>query len=620
MKTAPFFLLRQFCTIVAYLGMLLLCSCGDDSIRRNVLAETTPDNGTGWWPAQAMPKALVRTENQSKFPSPRVPYEMMVQSVAGLAARGVNEGRADEMVWIGIDDNVDVEDWFARLLQRHPQLEMRGIFGPWELVDRYAKQGLIKGYILYRADSSKGENNEHRPGMDCSVNVATSLAGLLDGIIVDESLEGEAKAHGLTMLLDARDKTQAWCFETYKDRFNRWMVCTQDPRKPNVRDLAIAQKTLVVFGYAEPVPTVMKWLDPLSPILGWNGGDEFKTTEMSTGWGHVQTATDWAVNLPVLMAGTEAAGQSKVKNFDPRTIDWNDTRSAVSFVDTDGDNVDWSEGDFFRARYSRNYWANPDRGKLPFGWSCCFAHLAQLCPEAIDYAVATQSPNDSFIEWGGGYYYSDHFGTNRPNRWELLAQHARRTWTLMKKNNTRIIGFNVAQFDSSDARKAYEVITGQTDGLLAILVFQYDAYEAGAGKTFWVKDRNGIEVPVISARYSIWNHLNHRPRAGTPAKVAREIRQSVENAPRGETPRYDWVIVHAWSWFKKASGTDENAEDMPQEDAAAKGGQSVYGPVTWCAERLPANIRTVSPEELIWRIRMKHNPEQTKKLIQQWQP
>ena len=583
---------------------------------------TSFDNGAGWWPTQAMPKALVRTESENAFPSPRIPHRMIVQSVAGLAAKAVNDGRGDEMVWVAIDDNVDVEDWFARLLQGHPQLEMRGIFGPWDLVDRYAKQGLIKGYILYRSDSSKGEDNEHRPGMDCSVNVATSLAGLLDGIIVDESLEGVAKAHGLTMLLDVRDKTQAWCFETYKDRFNRRMVCTQDPRKPNVRDLAIAQRTLVVFGYAEPVPTVMKWLDPLSPILGYNGGDEFKTTEMSTIWGHIQTATDWAVNLPVLMAGTEEADQSKAKNFDPRTIDWNDTRSAVSFVDTDGDNVDWSEGDFFRARYSKNYWANPDRGKLPFGWSCCFAHLAQLCPEAIDYAVATQSPNDSFIEWGGGYYYPDLFGLKRPNRWELLAQHAQRTWALMKKNNTRIIGFNVSKLDSSDALKAYEVFARQTDGLLAILVFQYDAYEAGAGKTFWVKDRNGIEVPVISARYSIWNHLNHRPRAGTPAKVARVIRQTVEKTPRGEQPRYDWVIVHAWSWFKKALGNDENAEDMmpqvPREDAAAKGGQSVYAPVTWCAERLPANIRTVSPEELIWRIRMKHNAEQTRKLIQEW--
>jgi hypothetical protein len=571
-----------------------------------------------WWPVQAMPKAVVRAKSQNEPPSLRASCDMMAQSVAGLAAKWVNEGRADEMVWVGVDDNVDVEDWFARLLRRHPQLEMRGIFGPWELVDRYAKQGLIKGYILYRSDTSKGETSQHRPGMDCSVNVATSLAGLLDGIIVDESIEAEAKQHGLTLLLDVRAKTQAWCFQTYKDRFNRRMVCTQDPRKPNVRDLAIAQRTLVVYGYAEPVPAVMNWLDPLSPVLGWNGGDEFKTTEMSTICGHIQTATDWAVNLPVLMAGTEGCEQSKAKSFSPRTIDWNDTRSAVSFVDTDGDNVDWSEGDFFRSRNSKNYWASPDRGKIPFGWSCCFAHLAQLCPEAIDYAVSTQSPNDSFLEWGGGYYFPDLFGRERPNRWELLARHAQHTWALMKKNNTRIIGFNVSKLDSPDALKACEVFAHQTDGLLAILVFQYDAYEAGAGKTFWVKDRNGIEVPVISARYAIWNHLNHRPRAGTPAKVAREIRETVEKTPRSEQPRYDWVIVHAWSWFKKASGSDENAEDMPQEDGAAKGGQSVYAPAIWCAERLPANIRTVGPEELIWRIRMKHNAEQTRKLTREW--
>ena len=568
-----------------------------------------------WWPVQAMPKALVRLQNE--LPTPRASCEMMAQSVAGLAAKAVNEGRADEMVWVG-SDNIDIEDWFARRLKRQPQLELRGTFALWDLVDRYAQKGIIKGYILYRSDSSKGENNEHRPAMDCSVNVATSLAGLFDGIIVDESIEGEAKQHGLKLLMDVRGKTQAWCFETYRDRFNRHMLCTQDPRKPNIRDLAIAQKTLTVFGYAEPVPAAMKWLEPLSPILGWNGGDEFKTTRMSTIEGHFQTATDWGVNLPVLMAGTEKAEPPRVKSFDPRTIDWNDRRSAVSFVDSDGDNVDWSEGSFFRGREGRSYWGNPDRGKIPFGWSCCFAHLAQLCPEAIDYAVATQTPNDGFLEWGGGYYYPDLFGLDRPNRWELLAQYAQRTWALMKRTNTHVIGFNVTKFDSPDALKSYEVFAGQTGGLLAILVWQYDRYEAGAGKVFWVKDRNGVEVPVVSARYSIWHHTNHRPRSGTPAKVAREIRQTVENAPPAELPRYDWVNAHAWSWFKKAPGAGEDAEDMPQENAEAQGGKRGYAPVTWCAERLPSNIRTVGPEELIWRIRMKHDPEQTKKLIQEW--
>jgi hypothetical protein len=96
------------------------------------------------------------------------------------------------------------------------------------------------------------------------------------------------------------------------------------------------------------------------------------------------------------------------------------------------------------------------------------------------------------------------------------------------------------------------------------------------------------------------------------------IRESVENTPQSEQPRYDWVIVHAWSWFKRAPGNDEEADNIPQQNAAAEGGQSLYGPATWCAERLPANIQAVGPEELIWRMRMKHNPKETKKLIQDW--
>ena len=359
----------------------------------------------------------------------------------------------------------------------------------------------------------------------------------------------------------------------------------------------------------------MAWLEPLSPILGWNGGDEFATTELSTRYGHLQTATDWCINLPVLMAGTETLTPPMAKSLDPRAIDWSDRRSAVCFIGTDGDNVQWFQGNFFHG--SQSYWNNPERGKIPFGWSCCFAHLAQLCPQAIEYALATRSPNDSFLEWGGGYYFPDHFGQNRTNRWELLARHAQRTWELMKKTNCRIIGFNVARYDSREARRAYEVFAGQTDGLLAILVFQYNRYEAGAGKTFWVKDRNGIEVPVISARYSIWEHTNGRERAGTPAKVAREIRETVQKTPQKDRPRYDWVITHAWSYFKRAPGADENAEDMPQETASAEGGVRGYSPVTWCAERLPPGIRVVSPEELVWRIRMRHNPAQTQRVMSQ---
>src|SRR6266566_2349861 len=83
-----------------------------------------------------------------------------------------------------------------------------------------------------------------------------------------------------------------------------------------------------------------------------------------------------------------------------------------------------------------------------------------------------------------------------------------------------------------------------------------------------------------------------------------------------EKPRYDWVIAHAWSYFRKAPGADENAENLPASNPSS--GVRGYTPVTWCAERLPANIRVISPEELIWRIRMRHDAAQTKMCMSQF--
>jgi hypothetical protein len=552
-----------------------------------------------WWPHQALPATLLRTIPADQFPQPDNAYQMMVQSAAGLAARAVNEGKGDELVWVE-SRHADLGDWLARWQSHHPAVKASEPLGAWELIEHLAARKLIQGYILYRTDRSVGEHNAYRPAIDVSVNVATSLCGLLDGVLISEELRNEAEKRGLKLLLDVRDKTQSWCFQAYREKFNRRLVCTQDPRKPHVRDLAIAQRAFTCFGEKEPIQSVMQWLEPLSPILGWNGGDEFQSTDLSTRFGHIQTATDWCMNLPVLMAGSHDRPAQEPRPFRP-SIDWSNQQSAVSFVLSDGDNVQWLQGNFFR---HPSYWATPERGRYPFGWSSCFAQLLQLCPSAMDFAFATRSTNDSFIEWGGGYYYPDHFGANRSNRWELLTRQAQRTWALMKRSGTRIIGFNVARHDSPDALRAYQVFAQQTDSLLGILVFQYHPYEGGAGKTFWVKDQNGVEIPVVTARYSIWENIDDRERCGTPAKIAREMREAAAASSSGElvAPRYDWAIVHAWSYFRKAPGTNESAENLPP-GAGGQGGQRGYIPFTWCAERLPKEIRTVSPEELLWRIR-----------------
>ena len=578
------------CVFAIIVGCFSSCAFGDED---------------RWWPVQAVPKSLVRTREHGDPAT-----KMLVQSVAGLAAKAVNNGQGDEMVWV-FNDNHDMELWYQAFLESHPDITRSGTSPPWELVNRFARRGIIKGYLLYSQDKSTGGTSSHRAGMDRSVNVATSLAGIIDGVLIEESLEKEAIAKGLRLLLDVRDKSQSWCFENYQDRFNRRILCAQDPRISNLRDLAISQQTLVLYGADEPMESAMRWLQPLSPIAGWNGGDEFETTRLSTIYGHIQTATDWCMNLPVLMSGSDQVQVSVPNKFDPETIDWNDHRSCVSFILTDGDNVQWFQSSFFHGNTS--FWNSDRRGKIPFGWSCCFASLAQVCPVGMEYGLKTQKNNDQFIEWGGGYYYPDLFAKSRPNRDDLLAKHASRTWKFMQRTGTRIIGFNVAKADSPEALKAYKKIASQTDDLSAILVFQYSPYEAGAGKTFWVKDRRGIEIPVITARYSLWENSNQRRRSGTPTKVAREIRETVA----GNTVRHDWVIVHAWSYFKQSPGPDENSENLPQQDAPEKGGVRGYEPALWCAERLPAEVRTVSPEELVWRIRMDHDAATTRKLLEE---
>jgi hypothetical protein len=58
------------------------------------------------------------------------------------------------MVWVSIR-RCRCGGLACRKLKRLPQLEMRSVFDPSALVKRYTKQGIIKGPILYQADSSR---------------------------------------------------------------------------------------------------------------------------------------------------------------------------------------------------------------------------------------------------------------------------------------------------------------------------------------------------------------------------------------------------------------------------------------------------------------------------------
>ena len=109
------------------------------------------------------------------------------------------------------------------------------------------------------------------------------------------------------------------------------------------------------------------------------------------------------------------------------------------------------------------------------------------------------------------------------------------------------------------------------------------------------------------------------------------VRRNAENARLPQTRRNTAPRDERCHWIRPVLAThvihrtqlgnanpapaQEAAENLPQQTSPTAGGVRGYSPVLWCAERLPPAIRVLSPEELVWRIRMKHAPAQTKEFM-----
>ena len=535
-------------------------------------------------PKQMAPDAYVMVKYPDAYAE-----RILLQGLAGLAAQAVNEGMADELVCLDLAEN-RYPEWKERTVRRL-HIEKRGDFNVWELLHRYADRDWVKGYVLYTSTEVDGAQN-------ASVNVATSMSGILQAVPVDEAIEEQVEKRGLKMLFDARDMSAEECFAKYKNEFSRNFLCLVNPQKEFVRDVAIAHKGFVAFGNSDFTWSVVEWLNPLAPILGWNEGDEKAHTIPVSQYAHYNTASDWAKNLTFLMAGAEDARLGRAHLSNPDAIAWQDERPCVAFVMSDGDNTGWLMGNF----WSEDYFDSAENGTFPMGWSACTHTLSGLAPAVQQHLVETQHENGSLIEFSGGYFYPDCFGEkySSAEREELLRKHARTVGAVMDKSNVRLLCLIAQQSDSPSAQQAYEIFAEEIPGLLGILVMDYAPYHRMKGEVYWVRDHEGRELPVMTARYAMWAGMK-RPLAGGPSEIASAIHQDAD----GNGPSFAWVAVHAWS--KHAD--PDSGKNRKGLDAVAH-----------CIEQLDDNkIHLVSPEEMLWRLRYKRNPDETKALMIQFQ-
>jgi GxGYxYP putative glycoside hydrolase C-terminal domain/GxGYxYP third domain len=530
---------------------------------------------------------------------------MILESAAGLAARAVLRGKWDTLIYEDVQ-NDGYERWFAQYLRAHePKVRRMSLD---EMLAALKEQAISQGYILYRLE--KSDRALHSAGkLDESANVATSLAASTRCMVVSERLVERVEKLGFKLLVDARDLTESRCLAEHA--FSREVVGTADPKTRNCRSLMIALDAFVCSGRSDAYDKALARCEEDVPVLGWGCEAEDTQTITSSKRGLFQTATNWCHNLTVF-CGDSVGNLRHPHPLDWSQLDWGDGAHYVNFTLSDGDNVQWVMGNFAGGNEAPSYYSNPNRGRIPFGWGLPVPSLCQLSPRTLAEILSKATPNDDFIQFsGGGYFYPDLYGKSRGDN-RALERHAERLRHFMEMTDIRVLAFNFQDWDGPQAMTACKVFASKLPGLLGILAFQYYPYSAGNGAIRWVQGIGSDQVPIVSCRETIWA-LTGRSRDTTPAGVAAQLNQLPVARGRARDDCFSWVMAHAWSRFRRAmKGAPFDAEEkgVSQDKVEADTARG-YDPVLWAAERLKPEVKVVTVQDLLMRVRMRLRPETT---------
>ena len=522
-----------------------------------------------------------------------LPYQLLCESVSGLVNGAFQEGRSDVAVWLDVnsDSYNRARAFLGREVGRQTAFELCfNEYGPFDGAPVQVKDLFSGGYVLCDVATNP----------ESSV-VASVAAHVYQAVIVDVSLEERFIEAGYTMRYDARRKTTRDAWEEFRDACRNDALVLMPVNTAELRNFSICHHLFVLNLCRERdsveggmnsglMDEVLAWLQPDSPVLGWEGGpfgeDEF--VGKISRYGHLMLAADWSYNHSLTSAGArERQSMSLAPVIHPRTIDYHLKKNFISFVLTDGDNYQWVMGDGFE----KDFYALPSRHDVRMSYTLGAQALAELSPDRYSYLVNLCGDDNTLMEtFGGGYFYADTYAQKTSRRAASLAVIAARTGVHMRQHRIKVLQLIAWRALSQEAMEAYQAFVDANDQLEGIVVIQYSPYTGGDGEIRWCTNSQGYDIPVITARYVLWKGLPTSVGGGNPKEVSDKMK---EREPSGAAS-FSLCSVHAWSDF---------AENRSSDAAAS------------CLEQLPDRFQAVSAQELIWRVRMAYRPEQTRKYL-----
>ncbi len=515
-------------------------------------------------------------------------YHLLCQSLAGLTNRMVEEGKSDVAVWLydhGGKASYKVSKQALEdmgICEQGVQNGLELACSDYESVDglRVQLKGFFDGYVL-----TDVKNNPE------SGIVASVASHVYNSIIVDVRDKEYFEKAGYSMKYDATHKTTLDAWHEFKDKCSNEALVIMPVQTGELREFAIKNNLFVLNlnkKQGDPrsgqnvdlLEEVLAWLQPNVPVYGWEQGvseDQFVARISKSG--HPMIPCDWSYNHSLTsLLYTERQQPVQAQSFNPKLIDFDKKRNYVSFFLSDGDNIQWMMQDF-----ATSFYDVPEAIEVKMSYGLPVSTLSMMAPAQLHNLMNLRRDECSVLEMlGGGYYYIDTYSQNN-NRNDNLKIAAERLAVSMRRYHVGLLGVMAMDVKSAASREAYQAFVDANDRLEGIIALQYSPYAGGGGEVFWVTNKNGYDIPVITVRYSLWDRIHERE--GSPDFIASKLKAEAQ------VESFSAICVHAWSRF------EGNAHGA----AAAR----------LCAGKLDGRFEVVNMQELVWRLRMSRHPEQT---------
>ena len=515
-------------------------------------------------------------------------YNIICQSLAGLTNRMVEEGKSDVAVWLydhGGKASYKVSKQALEdmgICEQGVQNGLELACSDYESVDglRLQLKDFFDGYVL-----TDVKNNPE------SGIVASVASHVYNSIIVDVRDKEYFEKAGYSMKYDATHKTTLDAWHEFKDKCNNEALVIMPVQTGELREFAIKNNLFVLNlnkKQGDPrsgqnvdlLEEVLAWLQPNVPVYGWEQGvseDQFVARISKSG--HPMIPCDWSYNHSLTsLLYTERQQPVQAQSFNLKLIDFDKKRNYVSFFLSDGDNIQWMMQDF-----ATSFYDVPESNEVKMSYGLPVSTLSMMAPAQLHNLMNLRRDECSVLEMlGGGYYYIDTYSQNN-NRNDNLKIAAERLAVSMRRYHVGLLGVMAMDVKSAASREAYQAFVDANDRLEGIIALQYSPYAGGGGEVFWVTNKNGYDIPVITVRYSLWDRIHERE--GSPDFIASKLEAEAQ------VESFSAICVHAWSRF------EGNAHGA----AAAR----------LCAGKLDGRFEVVNMQELVWRLRMSRHPEQT---------